>query len=357
MRINPYSLSLALVLCWATGAWAIDPYAGNDPYWILLHEPALIEELKLSPEQKASYRDRLDQLDLQFFTLRNKPQQEAQAGAAAIISEARTFMASHLSPAKNKRLSEILLQRLGTQSLLGDEVAKELRQTDQQRKRIAEIVEETRIAAAEVEKDLNAGKPREPLDKRFAELKKDEHKKVQDLLEPDQRTAWKKMLGAPFELANLGRPAFKAPELVDTGDWINSTPLQLKTLRGKVVVVHFYAFGCINCIRNYPSYRAWHDRFKDQGVVVVGIHTPETANEKESENVRRKSVEDKFAFPVLIDGKNENWNAWGNSMWPSVYLIDKRGYLRHFWPGELNWQGAKGEEYMRQQIESLIAEK
>ena len=357
MRIDPYSVSLALVLCWATQASAIDPYAGNDPYWVLLHEPAVIDELKLTPEQKASYRERLDLLDLQFFALRNKPQQEAMAGAAKIISEARTFVNSLLAPAKNKRLSEILLQRTGTPGLLGDEVAKQLRQTDQQRKRIAEIVEETKTAVAGVEKELNAGKPREALDKRFAELKRDEHKKVQDLLEPDQLTAWKKILGAPFNLAELGRPAFRAPELVDTGDWINSTPLQLKTLRGKVAVVHFYAFGCINCIRNYPSYRAWHDRFKDQGVVVVGIHTPETANEKESENVRRKTVEDKFAFPVLIDAKNDNWNAWGNSMWPSVYLIDKRGYLRHFWPGELNWQGAKGEEYMRQQIESLIAEK
>lgn len=357
MHPHPYLMSLALVLCWATQATAIDPYRGNDPYWILLHEPAVLKELKLTADQQAALRQRLDPLDLRFFALRNKPQQEAQAGAAKIISEAHALMDSLLSPARNKRLSEMLLQRNGVGGLLDDGLAKQLRQTAEQRQRIAEIVEETRAAIAEIEQELSAGKPREQLDKRFTEVKRNEYQQVQDLLEPEQRSAWQKMLGAPFDLAQLGRPAFKAPELIDTGDWINSRPLQLKDLQGKVVVLHFYAFGCINCIRNYPAYRAWHERFKEQGVVVMGIHTPETASERESENVRRKSVEEKFAFPVLIDGKNENWNAWGNSMWPSVYLIDKEGYLRHFWPGELNWQGAKGEEYMRQQIESLVGEK
>jgi len=91
-------------------------------------------------------------------------------------------------------------------------------------------------------------------------------------------------------------------------------------------------------------------------VVIIGIHTPETVDEQNAESVKVKADEAGFAFPVLIDREKANWNAWGNSMWPSVYLIDKRGYLRHFWPGELKWQGATGDQWMQDNIEALLAE-
>jgi len=72
--------------------------------------------------------------------------------------------------------------------------------------------------------------------------------------------------------------------------------------------------------------------------------------------VKTKADSAECEFPVLIDGTKANWNAWGNSMWPSVYLVDKRGYLRHFWPGELKWRGATGDQWMRERIEELLAE-
>lgn len=347
---------IILSLCLARSASALDPYAGNDPYWILLHEPAVTQELKLTSTQRKAYETLLDDLDLRFFPLRNKPQKEALAGASEIVAEGRNKLKTLLQPSQNKRLSEILLRKIGTSALLRDEVASRLRYTDPQRKRLKEIIDETQTSVSALEKELGEGKPREPIEKKFTGLKNDEHKKIQDVLKPEQRTAWKDCLGPTFELSRLGQPAFKAPELVDTGEWINSPPLKLEHLRGKVVVLHFYACGCINCIHNYPWYHEWHDRFEDKAVVLIGIHTPETASERESDNVRKKAAEAKFAFPVLIDGKNENWNAWGNSMWPSVYLIDKRGYLRHFWPGELKWGGNDGEKYMRERIEQLLAE-
>jgi len=88
----------------------------------------------------------------------------------------------------------------------------------------------------------------------------------------------------------------------------------------------------------------------------VGIHTPEGGGEFDVEQVRKKAAEAKFTFPVLIDNDKKNWNAWGNSMWPSVYLVDKKGDLRFWWYGELNWQGQEGEKYLRQRIEELLAE-
>ncbi|MCI0350108.1 MAG: redoxin domain-containing protein, partial [Acidobacteriales bacterium] len=263
---------------------------------------------------------------------------------------------SVLSPTQRKRLNEIYMRRLGTSALLRDDVAAKMRYADSQRKDIETIVTDTQTAVTALEKEASEGKPREPLEKKYTALKIDEQKRIIKLLKPSQQMAWRELVGADFDMAQLGRAAFKAPDLVNTGDWINSSPIKLQELQGNVVVVHFYACGCINCIHNYPWYHQWHDAFKDKGVALIGIHSPETASERDSANVRKKAEAEKFKFPVLIDGKSENWNAWGNSMWPSVYLIDKRGYLRQFWPGELNWQGNNGEKYMREWIERLVSE-
>jgi peroxiredoxin len=89
---------------------------------------------------------------------------------------------------------------------------------------------------------------------------------------------------------------------------------------------------------------------------VIGVHTPETAGERQVEQVREKVEEYKLKFPVVIDNDSAIWNAWGNSIWPSVYLIDKQGRLRYWWYGELNWQEAGGQKIMAQHIEELLAE-
>jgi hypothetical protein len=89
---------------------------------------------------------------------------------------------------------------------------------------------------------------------------------------------------------------------------------------------------------------------------VLGVHTPEVDRERDVENVRRDATDADLTFPILIDNQKLNWDAWGNSMWPSVYLVDKRGYVRYWWYGELNWQGAEGEKLLRKRIEELLAE-
>jgi peroxiredoxin len=356
--VRPAAAAAAFVLLLfvARETRAADPYAGIDPYWILLHEPAVKEELKLTATQQAAYQRLTDNLDLRFFPLRNKQAEEGFAGLAKIIAEAQTGLAQILQPTQQKRLNEILMRRLATQALLRDDVAAKMQYTGGQRQQIKTIIDDTHGAITELEKQASEGKPREPLEKKFIELKTDEQKQILSLLKPQQQSAWRTLVGANFDTAKIGRPVFKAPELIDTGEWINSPPLTLARLRGKVVAVHFYACGCINCINNYPWYRQWHDELNDKGVVLIGIHTPETDAERNLSHVRRKAADEKLAFPILIDPKNENWNAWGNSMWPSVYLIDKRGYLRHFWPGELNWQGNNGHQLMRKRIEELLAE-
>lgn len=357
MRSPIFVVALAALIFCTGRASAIDPYAGNDPFWVLLHEPAIIAELKLTQEQKTAYRKLLDEQDARFFPLRNQGEVDAEAGMKAINQHVQQQLKSLLQPDQASRLNQIFLQHLGNTAFLRDDMQTQLRLSDTQRKRIKDIADETNAAVRTLTTTQKEGSQSESTSKRYLELKTDEQKRMLAVMKPDQITILKKQFGPPFPLNELRKPAFKVPELIDSGEWINSKPLELSQLKGQVIVVHFYACGCINCIHNYPWYRQWQDQYRGRDVVLIGIHTPETASERDIATVRRKATEEKLTFPILIDEKLENWNAWGNSMWPAVYLIDKRGYLRDFWAGELKWQGTDGEKYMRARIEELRAER
>ena len=112
----------------------------------------------------------------------------------------------------------------------------------------------------------------------------------------------------------------------------------------------------MNCQRNYPWYTGWQKDFATRDFEIIGIHTPEFPQEREVDRIREQVAKANFKFPVVIDNDSKNWNTWGNSMWPSVYLIDKHGNIRYWWYGELNWQGARGDQIMRRRIEELLAE-
>lgn len=337
--------------------WAADPFWGADPAWSLIHEPAVERELKLPPAKSRDFRKLLDECDAKVFPLRNKPSEEAAKGVTEVMGELSKGLQVVLSEPQLRRVAEIQTRQLGTTALLRPGLASLMDYTSRQKEEVEQAVSETLAKTKDLEQRAAKGEPREPLEKQYTALKQDELQKVIRTLSPKQKSIWQKALGREFDLTKLGRAAFKAPELVDSGEWLNSDkPLTLESLAGKVVVIHFYAFGCINCIRNFPTYVEWQERFQDKDVVIIGIHTPETAAEQDSASVREKADGAAFRFPVLIDGTKANWNAWGNSMWPSVYAIDKRGYLRYFWPGELKWQGATGDVWMREKIEELLAE-
>ncbi len=150
----------------------------------------------------------------------------------------------------------------------------------------------------------------------------------------------------------------QAPALAP-GEWLNTPggkPISLAALRGKVTILHFWTFGCINCQRNLPSYQRWQQRFAPRGVTIIGVHTPETADERDPANVRSRVKKLQIAYPVLIDGKLENWSRWGQRYWPTVWLIDKRGHVRYRWEGELEWKMAGGERWMSEAVEELLRE-
>ena len=118
--------------------------------------------------------------------------------------------------------------------------------------------------------------------------------------------------------------------------WINSKPLTAKQLKGKVVVVDFWAYSCINCIRAVPYVRAWADKYKDSGLVVIGVHTPEFDFEEQLPNVQRAVQKFGITYPVALDSDHAIWNAFHNQYWPAHYFIDAKGKVRyeHFGEGE-----------------------
>jgi len=140
----------------------------------------------------------------------------------------------------------------------------------------------------------------------------------------------------PFrsELAVEGR----APSLDGAVEWLNTPPLTIEKLRGKVVLVDFWTYSCINCIRTIPYVRAWAEKYKDLGLVVVGVHSPEFAFEKKADNVRQAIGDFKIGFPVAIDNDYKIWRAFDNSYWPAHYLIDAKGQIRYHHFGEGNYQ-------------------
>jgi cytochrome c biogenesis protein CcdA/thiol-disulfide isomerase/thioredoxin len=153
--------------------------------------------------------------------------------------------------------------------------------------------------------------------------------------------------GAPtVPLEDLGQ----APELTGITAWINSPTTTLAALRGKVVLVHFWTFGCINCIHVQPYVKTWFDRYAADGFVVVGVHTPELSFEREIGNVRDAVAKADVRFPVALDPDYATWRAYRNSYWPAFYFVDKAGRVRHVHLGEGDYDGSEAV------IRELLAE-
>src|SRR5436190_1543573 len=141
-----------------------------------------------------------------------------------------------------------------------------------------------------------------------------------------------------------------APDFADTGHWFNSRPLSIAGLRGHVVLIDFWTYTCINCLRTLPYVRAWYQRYHRDGLVIVGVHTPEFGFEHETSNVARAVSSNHLTYPVVQDNNYGTWDAWGNQYWPAHYLIDARGRVRYTHFGEGDYGGTESA------IRALLAE-
>jgi thiol-disulfide isomerase/thioredoxin len=140
------------------------------------------------------------------------------------------------------------------------------------------------------------------------------------------------------------------PSLSGAVEWLNSPPLTAESLKGKVVLVDFWTYSCINCLRSIPYVRAWAEKYKDQGLVVIGVHAPEFPFEKNIDNVKNAVAKLKIGYPVAIDNDYAIWRAFSNEYWPADYFIDAEGRIRHHYFGEGDY--AESEKVIQQ----LLAE-
>jgi peroxiredoxin len=136
---------------------------------------------------------------------------------------------------------------------------------------------------------------------------------------------------APLQLAQAGR---SAPNFVGINQWFNSGPLSIESLRGKVVMVNFWTYGCYNCTNALPHVRKLYEKYKDSGLVVVGVHTPEFPFEKSAANVQSALKRHGITYPVAQDNDYATWKTYGNRYWPAQYIIDRSGRIVFTHAGE-----------------------
>jgi len=134
------------------------------------------------------------------------------------------------------------------------------------------------------------------------------------------------------------------------GIWINSTPLTLKGLRGRVVLVDFWTFACYNCRNTLPHLKDWDSRYRDKGLTIVGVHSPELDEERIIDNVRRETASLGIRYPVVTDNDYATWGSYKVEAWPTVFLVDKQGRIRWTHVGEGAYEEAEGK------IQNLLAE-
>ena len=125
-----------------------------------------------------------------------------------------------------------------------------------------------------------------------------------------------------------------APEFRNVASWLNSEPLTLAGLRGKVVLIDFWTYSCINCLRTLPYLKEWDRRYRDRGLTIVGVHSPEFAFERVESNVRENAGNLGVRYPIALDNDFGTWSAWHNRYWPAKYLIDRAGHIRYYHFGE-----------------------
>src|SRR3989344_415775 len=166
-------------------------------------------------------------------------------------------------------------------------------------------------------------------------------------------------LSAPeVKKEDMGKPTFEmdksqgtpAPELIPGGQWFNSEPLKLADLKGKVVVIDFWTYSCINCQRTFPYLKSWWEKYKDKGLIIIGVHSPEFEFEKNPKNVAKAIADFGLTYPVVQDNDFSTWRAYKNRFWPAKYFIDKDGNIRYTHFGE----GAYDES--EKVIQELLAE-
>ncbi|MBT4864247.1 MAG: hypothetical protein HON53_03885 [Planctomycetaceae bacterium] len=215
-------------------------------YLFVIRDDDLHRELRLSDKQVESIRKVTDKIDGPLWSTRNKSFAEGSRVLLQLVTQAEAGLAGILSPSDQLRLKQIVLQVQGPKAILSSTVAKRLNLSDEQESKIQKTIDETAQSLADNQKQLNSAakeSTRRSLSRKSSRLRSDEKSTILSHLTRTQRSRWMSMIGRSVDTSKMGTGiAFKAPELEQTGSWVNSKPLKISNLEGQVVAVHFYAF-------------------------------------------------------------------------------------------------------------------
>lgn len=356
MRKRPLWIYVALLVAWTNlgiCSWCIagkPSLAGSAVLLQMIRDNAVQQELRISDQQKKKILSALRMVDAPWFRSRHLKTLTREQEISKLVGQLEAKLQAILTEAQQQRLLQLRCQALGTRMLLRSDVIERLELSKQQVETLTSAFHATDSANSQLPNEEASNERRE-------QLKQQELSVVKQELTDVQERRLSTLTGAPFDFATVRRTYPLAPELsLEDAQWIQGETISLADLQGKVVALHFYAFQCINCQRNLPHYKAWMKDYEDRDFVVIGIQTPETAAERNRDQVLAAAKREGIKYPLLLDLESSNWKSWSNTMWPTVYLIDRQGFLRRWWQGELNWQGGNGEQQMRKTIEQLLAE-
>jgi len=360
LRRSIVGLVVALVAS-TVRAQASAELAKPDTSILLIRDPVVQAELKLNDRQRETAERAVAELDALAFALRDSTTPAAARQLTQALQKAERRLDAGLSDEQYRRLQGIVLRAQGYAALFELATARRLDVTPEQQKDIRRELEQAQGDLAELSAaDAEGG---DGIVAQAAKLREREaEERIHALLTPEQQKRWGQLRGAPFDLDTVRPPAPRAPELDGIEAWFNTNgaPPTLASLRGKVVVVHFWTFGDKACLANLPWYVDWQRTYASRGLVVIGVHTPEFPNEQELDAVAAQISLNKIEFAVAVDNQARTWTAWANPAWPAIYLVDRRGNVRLWWYGELNRPGApegRGPQFMQRHIEALLDEK
>lgn len=336
----------------------VPPALGPAPY--LIRDPAVRMELNLTAEQTALVRDLCDQMDQPLFALRDAPPKPTDPASIRHIQDVEKIMKglpNILIPTQQQRLWQLSFQYEGAMALFRAESIARLQITPAQQQQMQILYRQSLQQQEQLRQDLREASRQTQLAQEIQQVQFHLAQQLLKVLNESQFAQWQETLGRMFDFSRTQPLSFRAPELQEVTAWLNTKPLSMEALRGRVIVLHFWAFGCGDCMQNYPIYKMWTRQYDPKEVLVLGIHTPETESEKDLQALRQKAEQEGLTFPIAVDNSKANWQAWSNRVRPSVYLVDKNGRVRCWWYGDLRWQDSTGDQWMSQRIEQLRTER
>ena len=315
----------------------------TDLLWFV-RRPDVLKEIGLSAKTLAELRTLTDRQDQTLFPSRNLAAERQTAIQTPLIAETWLFLDKALTTAERTKFDQLRRRGGGLTVFRDQDVRDSLSLTGPQAAKIDDrftrLTDELKASAATGRKtNAKVAKATRPATTP-AEAQRDAQKDILAVLTPDQVRKLSDLLGPPVDVSQFRGPRFAAPGFSRDGNWIAGQPTNLSDLRGKVVLVHFFASECYNCQNNYPHYRAWEKEFDPDKIAIVGVQTPELSVERDARHVASQVKAAKLNHPILMDADSAVWKAWGTTSWPTVYVVDKQGRVVTWWSGELDWQGA-----------------